>query len=267
MSGVPITINSLPGVPVDGVDKFPVWDTSTGITGAYSWSQIVTELSVVYAQLGAANTFTANQTLAKVDPTLTLTPTSGKGAMAIASADAGASWGGNISLGRNTNATTAAAGFAGFIGRSGVANYVWVDASANVRINNALPTSANDTAGTVVGTQTSTLDTKDVIEGAQATIEEVLAWVAEGADAVRAWKYKGQQLLNEDGELVEVPGQYPDETFEGVIVDYAPRYGMDRDEAHPAGKSLNTITIIGDLLRAVDALAGRVAALESAAGA
>jgi hypothetical protein len=36
-----------------------------------------------------------------------------------------------------------------------------------------------------------------------------------------------------------------------VIVDYAPRYGMDRDPAHPAGKSLNLINVVGDLLRAV----------------
>ena len=65
------------------------------------------------------------------------------------------------------------------------------------------------------------------------------------------------------GNPVEGPRPYGGEEFSGVVVDYAARYGMDRDAAHPAGKSLNTINSTGDLLIAVNYLAGRVADLEA----
>ena len=69
------------------------------------------------------------------------------------------------------------------------------------------------------------------------------------AAAVRRFTYKN--------------GSFGGEEFSGLVVDYAPRYGMDRDADHPAGKSLNVVTAIGDLMIAVDYLAGRVAALEA----
>jgi len=55
-----------------------------------------------------------------------------------------------------------------------------------------------------------------------------------------------------------VNGEY----FEGVIVEYAPRYGMDMDATHEAGRSLNNVTVIGDLLRAVDFLVAQNAELQ-----
>lgn len=65
-----------------------------------------------------------------------------------------------------------------------------------------------------------------------------------GAEAVRRFVYRS--------------GAFGGEEFEGVVTDLAPAYGMDRDEEQPAGKSLNEIQILGDLLRMVDSLAQRV---------
>ena len=69
-----------------------------------------------------------------------------------------------ITLGRNTNATNAGAGSINFLNSAGTAGYVWQDAGGNIRINTSAPTTANDTAGTVVGSQTSTRDTKQDIK-------------------------------------------------------------------------------------------------------
>lgn len=70
-----------------------------------------------------------------------------------------------------------------------------------------------------------------------------------GLWAVRGFTYKS--------------GAFQGARFEGVVVDYAPAYGMDRDTEHPAGKSLNEVNILGDLLRAVAYLTERVTALET----
>ena len=189
-----------------------------------------------FAQLGAANSFTENQTISKANPTVSITPTSGKAALNLGSGDSGSSWGGAVSIGRNSNASTPAAGFLQMVDKGNQAYNIWADDSGVLRINTALPTNANDTAGTVVGSQSSSLDSKDLLEGVS-SIEDVLAAVQRGAEAVRRFTYKS--------------GAYNGEEFEGVVVDYAPRYGEDRDADHPSGKSLNLINVVGDLLRAV----------------
>ena len=127
--------------------------------------------------------------------------------------------------------------------------------------------------GTVVGTQTSSLDAKDVLDGLT-PMEDVLAAIATGARGVRRFQYKAPimraERLDKNGRVVKdetlLVSERPwgGEEFEGVVIDYAPRYGMDADEAHPAGRSLNTITVIGDLLRAVAHLTERVERLEQA---
>ena len=67
-------------------------------------------------------------------------------------------------MGRNTNGTNTGAGSINFQSKAGTAGYVWQDNAGNLRINTAAPSNANDTAGTVVGTQTSTRDTKQDIQ-------------------------------------------------------------------------------------------------------
>lgn len=162
--------------------------------------------------------------------------------------DNGAGLGCFVSIQRNSNATTPAAGFLYLQPKTVNTRRVWVDDSGQLRIHTADPTNANDAAGTVVGTQTSSLDTKDVQGGPEDELA-VLEHIREGAAAVRRFVYKN--------------GAYNGDEFSGIVIDYAPRYGMDRDAEHPAGKSLNVINAIGDLMIAVSHLASRVEALEN----
>ena len=161
--------------------------------------------------------------------------------------DNGTGAGPYVNIQRNNNASTPSAGFVQISDLNNTSRRIWPDAAGLLRIHNATPTNANDTSGTVVGDQTSSLDSKHV-QGESAPIGAVLAAVRQGAEAVRRFVYKS--------------GAYNGEEFSGVVVDYAPRYGMDRDAEHPAGKSLNVITAIGDLLMAVANLTERVEALE-----
>jgi hypothetical protein len=57
-------------------------------------------------------------------------------------------------------------------------------------------------------------------------------------------------------------GSFNGEEFLGLITDHSPTFGMDVDEAHPAGKSLNVVTAIGHLIASVQVLHARLAALE-----
>ncbi len=168
--------------------------------------------------------------------------------LAVFAFDNGTGEGCNIAIGRNSNASTPAAGYLQIVNRGGTGYNIWPDATGLLRIGTSVPTSANDTSGTVVGAQTSSLDAKDV-SGGPLSIAAILEHISLGAAAVRRFTYKG--------------GAFGGEEFSGLVVDYAPRYGMDRDEVHPAGKSLNVVTAIGDLMIAVSYLAGRVAALEA----
>jgi hypothetical protein len=162
--------------------------------------------------------------------------------------DNGTGAGSNVIVQQNNNASTPAAGFLTIYTNGGSARRIWPDNTGLLRIHTADPTNANDTAGTVVGTQSSSLDVKDVV-GAGPDGATALAHVEQGALAVREFTYKN--------------GEFGGERFSGLVVDYAPRYGMDRDAEHPAGKSLNVVTALGDLMIAVSYLAGRVAALEA----
>lgn len=253
MSGVPITVNALPVVTLTANDAIPVWDTESGIQGRVAYSTLLGLLGALYASLGA-NTFTGAQTIAAGD-------------LALSALDNGTGEGRRVLVERNNNATTAAPGVLVMRTASGSFRWLYWDNSGIVRIHSTSVTSGEIANGTVVGSQTSSLDAKDVLEGG-ATIEEVLAAIAEGAAAVRKFVYKAPLEAvyddngNATGEYVEGVRPYGGEEFEGLIVDYAPRYGMDRDPTHPAGKSLNSSTVTGDLLRAVDHLAGRVVLLE-----
>lgn len=168
--------------------------------------------------------------------------------IAAPSKDFGASAGPRIQIGRNSNASTPSAGHFLLRNLNNSAYRIWPDGSGNLRIGTTDPSYANDTAGTVVGTQTSMAAAKDIMPGLSA-IDDVATRIRAGADAVRKFAYKS--------------GAYNRQMFEGVVVDEAPEYGMDRDDDHPAGKSLNEIQIIGDLLRMVADLAQRVAELEA----
>lgn len=155
----------------------------------------------------------------------------------------------HLFIGRNSNASTPSPGYIIFQRQEGTSDYVYPDASANLRILSGVePNNANINNGMIIGTQSSSLDVKNVTGDAPAAAT-ALEYIAQAAQAVRRFTYKNGSM---DGQ-----------EFSGIIVDYAPRYGMDRDEDHPVGKSLNIINAIGDLMIVVADLAARVAALEA----
>lgn len=226
-------------------DELAVADTSATVTGKASLTTLRTFLNIYYGQLAAANTFTALQTFAPAAGiAINAIAAAGSTAVNLPGQDNGAAAGPMVAIGSNTNATTPAPGALVLQKCNPLGNaYLWFDDASNLRtLTNAAITSANRNAGTVVGTQTSSLDAKQLI-GGLTSIEDVLAAVQRGAEAVRRFTYKS--------------GAFNGEEFEGVVVDYEPRYGMDRDEEHEAGKSLNLINAVGDLLRAVAWLVDR----------
>ena len=224
--------------------------------GAVLYTQDAKELTVpatgTAALRGVANTFVAQQDFAPTSGfpiQITTLAAASPYALNVASFDNGANPGPFISIGRNSNASTAAAGSLRMLTNAGGAGFVWVDGSALLRIHSAAPTSATDTAGSVIGDQTSSLAAKDLLPDTS-SLAEIRARLAAGGAAVRRFVYKS--------------GAYNNQEFEGVVVDYAAEYGKDRDEEHPAGKALNEISILGDLLRAIVDLEARVTALETA---
>ena len=244
MSGVPVTIVQLPAVTPDAADSLPLWDQSAGLTGRST----VTGMGNVFALLtGAVFTGTVNST----------------DILGVLKNDNGAGGGGRVVANRNPNASTPAAGSFSSQNVNGGSVRLWADASNIWRTATSDPTFATDTGGTVVGAQTSSLDQKDVA-GDPLPPDEILALIAEGAAAVRRFQYKAVTWIDEvTGETMTGARPSGGEEFSGVVVDYAGRYGTDVDEAHPNGKSLNTINVTGDLLIAVNYLAGRVAELEA----
>lgn len=55
-----------------------------------------------------------------------------------------------ISIGRNSNGSTPAAGALGLANLNGTVYYLWVDSTGTLRINTSLPTNATDTGGSPV---------------------------------------------------------------------------------------------------------------------
>lgn len=151
-------------------------------------------------------------------------------------------------LGRNNNGSTPSAGFIQFTDRGGAYYYVHADDSGIMRVHTAAPVHGADTTGTVIGTQTSMAAAKHISDGLSA-MDEVQARIRRGAKSVQRFTYRS--------------GAFGGQTFEGVVIDDAPDYGMDRDTEHPAGKALNEIGITGDLLRFADWAMARIEALES----
>lgn len=153
-----------------------------------------------------------------------------------------------LEIGRNTNATKAGAGFIRLRARGGSAYRVWIDNAGVARVHTADPIFDNDTAGTVIGAQTSSLDSKNILGDVGDPLDALRAIVAAAKTGLKRFDYKS--------------GAFGGEEFEGIVTDFAPRYGMDRDEAHPAGKSLNEIQLLGDLIRSVALIAEKLGLTE-----
>lgn len=254
-------------------DELVQWNASAGAARKITVANFIANSpNGGLAEKGAANTFTAAQVILPASGSavnlvlnnqaggtadllqgsvngatryaFSVTDTSGI-RFVMASANLGANRGREILIERNSNATTPAAGHVQMVDLIGIGHHLWPDASGNLRIGETVPTNANDTSGTVVGTQTSTAQAKMLEDADGSPLESLVAVVEAARSGLRAWRYKS--------------GSYNNERFPvGLVTDLAPRYGMDRDAEHPAGKSLNIPVAIGDLFRAVAYLAEQI---------
>lgn len=148
-----------------------------------------------------------------------------------------------ITIGRNSSGT-GSAGHLKFTRKGGTVDVAWVDNSGNMRIHSAAPsednTTVSDTAGTVVGTQTSTRATKRDITpftdqtGALALLRRT---------PVYRFRYRNQD---------------PDTDHVGILADESPeftRYGQT---------TFDPVNAFGYTVAALQALVARVETLEAA---
>ena len=259
------TINDLTTqTAIVGTDYLPYWDVSAVAT------RKVTPNYINLILLGQGNTFTAGQIFAPTstsDTGFTVNMPAGTTASAyiarmggtlrslslfsdvtgylhITDYDYGAGAAGSyVEVGRNTNASNGA-GFIRMRARGSTTYRIWPDTAGQLRIHTADPTNANDVAGTVVGTQVSMADAKNLL-GEVGDPREALKSIIDAAkNGLRRFNYKS--------------GAFNNQEFEGIVTDLAPRYGLDRDEEHPTGKSLNEIQLFADLIQAVAYLAEKI---------
>ena len=150
-------------------------------------------------------------------------------AIKIQSRAAGTSQPGSyLEVGRNSSGN-GAPGIVNLLDKSGNSHAIWSDTSNVLRINTSFPTEdAGDTGGTIVGTQTSSLDSKNIT-----------AEFTDNAEALST--ILGTPLYN----FTYKSGALNNQEFTGIITDYSPVFGMDRDAAHPGGKSFNPVSAFG----------------------
>jgi hypothetical protein len=112
---------------------------------------------------------------------------------------------------KNSNGSTPAAGFVYLDGLSNSYS-IWPDTSGNLRIlAGSFPINASDTAGTVIGTQTSTLASK-ILLGGDLTPGEALRTILQ--TPVKHFKYKSDA--------------YNGSEFHGIVADYSPNFRWTR---------------------------------------
>lgn len=192
------------------------------------------------------------------------TGATGRAHIGIASRDTGAGgWGPFLSIGRNSNAVVngSAPGSIQLMARNGSTYHIWTAQDGTLRMDttanaNAPVNSTSETGGQSVGTQSSALAFKDLV-GSADPVNQIFAHIAMGAEAVRRFQYK-EQIKGADWSR-----KWRGEEFSGIVVDWAPRYGMDRSDDFPHGKALNVITAIGDLMIGTTSLHDRVRTLEA----
>lgn len=154
-----------------------------------------------------------------------------------------------MTVGYNTSGG-GAAGILTLVGKGGASNVLWADASAApgmLRISTAAPDedgTPSDTSGTVVGTQASTRDVKNIINrvtNPRSALDAVLR------APVYRFTYKG--------------GSYNGTIFTGIIADEFPGVMMDPDAKHPDGKSFSPVSAFGYTALSIQALQAEIDAL------
>lgn len=139
---------------------------------------------------------------------------------------------------------TGAAGRILFRERDNTAEYVWCDTTGVLRIHTSAPiasNSATDTAGTVIGAQTSSRRSKRDIE-AFTDRAAALAFVRQ----IPVYRFRYREGFAQDTA----------QQFLGILADETPEL------AHHGGQAFNPVSAAGYLLAAVQALADRVDALD-----
>ncbi len=142
-----------------------------------------------------------------------------------------------ITLGININTTDPAAGSINFLNKSGGAGYVWQDSAGNMRVSDSAPSSANDTSGIVIGTQTSTRNTKQDIKD-YTDYSDALNMVLTAP--LHTFRYKN-----------EVNGYGTDSPLAKV------RIGFIADEVDPAfmwGNTIDQVSVNGLLMASIKEL-------------
>ncbi len=179
---------------------------------------------------------------------LSITPNAGAILVNIAGGAFGAGGvpGSQLRIGNNTSGG-GAAGALWLEGKGGADNFIWADASSapgQLRISTAAPEedgTPSDTSGTVVGTQASSRDTKDVI-GAGIAPDDALAIILH--TPIARFTYKG--------------GSYSGTIFHGIIAEDSPEFAMDPDAAHPHGRSFNPVSAFGYTVQAFKAMQAQI---------
>lgn len=119
--------------------------------------------------------------------------------------------------------------------------FLWVDTTGVLRIGTFYVTEvAGDTGGTVVGAQTSSRASKDIL---RRVTETALAMQTIRDTPVYEFRYKN--------------GAFNGETFTGIVTDDSPMFGMDQ------GKSFNPVSAFGASVLALQDLDARVRELEA----
>lgn len=155
-------------------------------------------------------------------------------ALQLSSFDNGASVAPNIQIGYNTNASTPAAGHLLIYNRGGTYYSIWPDASGNLRIiANAQPTSATDTSGSVIGTQTSYATLK----------EDITPWDGTGAlDAVLALPLHSYRFTDDESAR----------RYQGIVINDSDRGAwFSENDSEGQTPALNERNLFGYLIAAI----------------
>lgn len=146
----------------------------------------------------------------------------------------GSTYGSLITAGRNTSGNGAPGAFISTT-KGGALYAIWADSTGVARINAGPPTeTSGDTGGTVIGTQTSTLDTKRLIAPFRDT-RRALDVVAGAA----LWRFKYKD------------NAYSGSEFVGVMSNTTPEVMMDPSPDHPEGRSFSPVSAFGYTAAAV----------------
>ena len=148
-----------------------------------------------------------------------------------------------IFLERNSNGTSAGASFLAHTDRGNQRYYTWVDDAGNCRVGTTAPIGSQDTSGTVVGTQTSWHHQKDYTP---ATLTPTIALDRINALSLYDYTYK------DDPSKVEYTG----------LVGFGRNDWYLTNIENQQIPVLDTRTIIGHLVAAVQRLTTRIGALE-----